>query len=431
MEQSGMPDAKGRRKRLLLVSTRLFWPADAGHRILLYNYCRGLCDHYHYDIYMYSFLEYGQCYDEKDKPYFIKKVYKASQPGKLQVLLNILRHSLIGRKRWSFQSSLYYSKYNEKKIEELIRKIKPDAVMMDLDRLSRYYISLKDFKGLKTIFMEDALSKRYLRQIKAVRNDSGISGRYEGYLPKWVNRIINAGFLRNFILKEESKRLESEELEAAKNFDALIYVNRFETGDMNRRSGRNNAYTVTMGADCDYFGEDIKVEKIPNTLSFVGNMTVAANADSVRMIMDKIIPLIPSKPVIHFIGEAPDPLREEYRDDPRCVFEGTVKDIRKYVKETCVVLSPVAYGTGVKTKTIEGMAMSMPVVTNYLGIDGLSAEPGKDLLMSDDFGEMAQMVDELLHDEKKREMLGKNGYEYARRMHRWEDIYKVFGEIGF
>ena len=77
------------------------------------------------------------------------------------------------------------------------------------------------------------------------------------------------------------------------------------------------------------------------------------------------------------------------------------------------------------------MAMSMPVVTNYLGIDGLSAEAGKDLLMSDDFREMAQMVEELLHDEKKREMLGKNGYEYARRMHRWEDIYKVFGEIGF
>ncbi|MCR4892123.1 MAG: glycosyltransferase [Lachnospiraceae bacterium] len=380
---------------------------------------------------MYSFLEYGQSYCDKDKPYFIKKVFTAGQPGYLQIIGNMVRHSLAGRNRWSFQSSLYYSKNNERRIENLVRRIKPHAVMMDLVRLSRYYTSMKNFHGLKTIFMEDALSKRYLRQIQAVRNDSGISGRYEKYLPKWFSRLINSRFLRNFILKEESKRLVTEELEAARNFDALIYVNRFETEDMNKGSGRNNAYTVTMGADCDYFGEEIEVEKVPNTLSFVGNMTVAANADSVRMIMDKILPLIPSRPVIHFIGAAPESLRREYRHNPQCVFEGMVPDIRKYVKSTMVVLSPVAYGTGVKTKTIEGMAMSMPVVTNYLGIDGLSAKVGKDLLMSDDFAEMARMVEDLLHDEKKRRELGKNGHEYAKRMHRWEDIYKVFGEMGF
>lgn len=425
------PESSGKRKRLLLVSTRIFWPADVGHKILLYNYCKGLYDHYHYDIYVYSFLEYGQSFCEKDKPYFIKKMFPAVQPGYPQIVGNIVRHSLIGRNRWSFQSSLYYSRYNQKRIEKLIRKIKPDAVMVDLDRLSRYYPSLKGFDGLKTIFMEDALSKRYIRQLRAVRNDSGISGRYEGYLPGWVNRVINLRFLKNLILKEESKRLKTEELEAARNFDALIYVNRFETEDMNKRSGRNNAYTVTMGADCDYFGEEIKIKKVPGTLSFVGNMTVAANADSVRMIMDNIIPLIPSRPVIHFIGEVPDSLREEYRYNPQCVFEGVVDDIRKYVKSTMVVLSPVAYGTGVKTKTIEGMAMSMPVVTNYLGIDGLSVRVGKDLLMSDDYAEMADMVEQLLHDEKKRLELGRNGREYAKSMHRWEDIYKVFGEIGF
>ncbi len=421
----------GKRKRLLIVSTRIFWPADVGHKILLYNYCRGLYDYYHYDICVYSFLEYGQSFCEKDKPYFIKKVFSAKLPGIPQSTGNIIRHSLAGRDRWSFQSSLYYSGYNQKRIEALIRKIKPDAVMVDLDRLSRYYAALKDYDGLKTIFMEDALSKRYLRQLQAVRNESGPGGRYEGYLPGWIKRIIHLRFIRNLILKEESKRLWTEELTAARNFDALIYVNRFETEEMNRRSGRNNAYTVTMGADFDYFGEEIGIEKVPGTLSFVGNMTVAANADSVRMIMDKIIPLIPSRPVIHFIGEVPDSLRQEYRGNPQCVFEGVVDDIRKYVKSTMVVLCPVAYGTGVKTKTIEGMAMSMPVVTNYLGVDGLSAEVGKDLLMSDDFQEMADMVEELLHDEKKRFELGKNGREYAGRMHRWENIYKVFGEIGF
>ena len=234
-----------------------------------------------------------------------------------------------------------------------------------------------------------------------------------------------------FILKEESKRLEIEEFETANKYDALIYVNKFEAEEMNKRAGRNNAYVVTMGADCDYFGEKISVNKLPNTLSYVGNMTVAANADAVRMIMDKILPLIHSKPVIHFIGKVPESLKKEYVNNEQCVFEGMVDDIRVSVKKTSVMLLPIAYGTGVKTKVIEGMAMSMPVVTNGLGIDGLSVEVGRDLLMSDDFEEMASMVEELLNDEYKCEELGKNGFMYSSTMHRWDEIYKVFAEIGF
>ena len=421
----------GRRKRLLLVSTRIFWPADVGHKILLYNYCRGLHDLYHYDIYVYSFLEYGQGLCEKERPYFIKRVFPALRPGYLQTGKNYLKHSLFRRKKWSFQSLLYYSESNQERIRDLVRVLKPDAVMLDLVRLSRYYPALKGFGGLKTVFMEDALSKRYLRQLRAVRNAAGIGGRYERYLPGWVCRIINSYPLKNLILREESRRLLAEELEAAGNYDALIYVNRLEAGDMNRRSGRNNAYTVTMGADCDYLGQDLRVKKVPDTLSFVGNLTVAANADAVRMIMDRIMPLIPGRPVIHFIGEVSDSLRKEYGGNPQCVFEGRVDDIRKYVKSTMVVLCPVAYGSGVKTKTIEAMAMGMPVVTNFLGADGLSAVSGRDLLVSDDFKEIAWLTGELLQDEKKRTELGKNGREYAKRMHRWEDIFRVFAEIGF
>ena len=81
MKTNGMD---GKRKRLLLVSTRIFWPADVGHKILLYNYCRGLYDQYHYDIYVCSFLEYGQAFSNEDKPYFIKKVFQARKPGVLE-----------------------------------------------------------------------------------------------------------------------------------------------------------------------------------------------------------------------------------------------------------------------------------------------------------------------------------------------------------
>lgn len=419
-----------KRKKLLFVTTRLFWPTDEGHKVLLYNYCKGLYEHYNYDIYLYSFLEEGQDPNDGTKPDFIKKIYTARQPNIGRKIGNVLHYSLLSPERWSFQSSMFYSKSNIRIIQKLIEKIKPDSIIVDMIRLSPYYTAIKTFEGPKILFMEDALSKRYIRQIKAASTESGIAGRFSSNLPAFVNKAINSKALKNRILVSESKRLEKEELRAALNYDGVIYVNKIEADEMNQKSGKNNSYTVTMGADCDYFGAPIEVEKVPNTLSYVGNMGVAANADAVRMIMEKIIPLIPSKPVIHFIGNAPENLRNEYKDNPQCVFEGRVDDIRLSVRATEVVLSPIAYGTGVKTKVIEGMAMSMPVVTNYLGIDGLSVQVGRDLLMSDDFAEMAKMVEELLHNPEKRSELGRNGYTYALKNHRWEDIYKVFGQMG-
>ena len=418
------------RKKLLFVTTRLFWPTDEGHKVLLYNYCKGLHEYYKYDIYLYSFLERGQEVKKDGQPAFIKKVYAARPVNAWQKIRGVVCRSILPPGRWSFQSAMYFSRANVRNIQRLLEKLQPDAVIVDMIRLSPYFCAVRDCKGPRLLFMEDALSKRYIRQIQAASTESGIAGRFGESLPGFVNRIINAKMFKNRILAGESRRLEKEEVRAARSYDSVIYVNAAEAREINQKSGRENSNTETMGPHCYYFGAPIEVEKIPNTLSYVGNMGVAANADAVRMIMDKILPLIPSRPVIHFIGSAPEDLKKEYKDHPQCVFEGRVDDVRMSVRATEVVLSPIAYGTGVKTKVIEGMAMSMPVVTNALGIDGLSVRVGRDLLMSDDFHEIAAMVEDLLHDPGKRNELGQNGYAYALENHRWEDIYKVFGQMG-
>lgn len=282
-------------KKLLFVTTRLFWPTDEGHKVLLYNYCKGLNEYYGYDIYLYSFLEKGQDPDKSDKPKFIKKINTAKHLTTIQKIGNVLLHSFFSSEKWSFQSSMYYSKVNIENIQKLVREIKPDSIIIDMIRLSRYICAIQNFKGPKVLFMEDALSKRYIRQIAAASSESGIAGRFGSHLPWFVNKVINSRALKNHILMSESKRLEKEEVRAALNYDSVIYVNEIEAEEMNQKSGRKNSYTVTMGADCNYFAAPIEVEKVPNTLSYVGNMAVAANADAVRMIMDKIIPLCPDK----------------------------------------------------------------------------------------------------------------------------------------
>ena len=78
-------------KKLLFITTRLFWPTDSGRKVSLYYYCKGLHDKYGYDIYVYSFLEHGQSEILlKDKPDFIKDVRIAASVDKASKLKNLL-----------------------------------------------------------------------------------------------------------------------------------------------------------------------------------------------------------------------------------------------------------------------------------------------------------------------------------------------------
>jgi len=221
------------RKKLLFVTTRLFWPTDEGHKVLLHNYCRGLSEYYHYDIYLYSFLEAGQSVEQPGKPDYIKQIHTAAPLSTLQKAGNALRHSLVGKNRWSFQSAMYVSKTNGERIRRLIADMQPDAVMVDMIRLNHYYEALTDYHGPKILFMEDALSKRYPRQMQQKGSRADITGRYGAHLPKFITRIVNSAALRNAVLTAETKRLEMEEVEAARKFDSIIYVNSIEAGEMN------------------------------------------------------------------------------------------------------------------------------------------------------------------------------------------------------
>ena len=58
-------------------------------------------------------------------------------------------------------------------------------------------------------------------------------------------------------------------------------------------------------------------------------------------------------------------------------FSGKVSDLRGEVKKGMVFLAPIAYGTGIKTKILEAMAMEMPVVTNSVGAEGIPGVNGK------------------------------------------------------
>jgi glycosyltransferase involved in cell wall biosynthesis len=83
---------------------------------------------------------------------------------------------------------------------------------------------------------------------------------------------------------------------------------------------------------------------------------------------------------------------------------------------------PLRMGGGTRLKVLEAMAMGKAVVSTTVGAEGLSATPGRELLIADAPGDFAQAVVALLRDPARRAALGQAAHEFVAARFDWAAI---------
>lgn len=418
------------KKKLLLISTRRFWPVDIGRKYSLYHYCRGLYERYNYEISVFSFLEAGQkANDQVETPYFIHNIEYETSISKIEIAKNIFS-SFCFLKNWPLQCSLYFSKKNCARIKEIVESYDPNVIIVDMIRLAPYLKAISGSRAMKVLDTDDLLSIRYEQQLYNSSSRANITGNYSGHFSSSLNRFINSSFLRRGILKYEAAAMRKMEQYYGDAYDKVVLVSKSETEQLQRvLHTKNKVFTVTVGCDVEYYSEKLNVFPEEDALSFVGNFNTSANVDSLAYIIHDILPRIKQKVELHAIGKCPKEVEARFQTDS-VKFTGMVDDLRTYVKKTHVFIAPIVYGSGIKTKIIEAMGMGMPVVTNSIGAEGLSVHNGRELFIADDPQELANITMQLLNDPELRKEIGRRGQQYVRENHDWNKIYDVFGEMG-
>ena len=85
---------------------------------------------------------------------------------------------------------------------------------------------------------------------------------------------------------------------------------------------------------------------------------------------------------------------------------GVVENVAGIMQRAAVVICPLRFGTGVKTKVIEALAAGKAVAATSVGAEGLENGKGRALLVSDDPTEFARNVVLLVRDPERRRSLG-------------------------
>lgn len=415
--------------KVLFITTRLIYPVNDGRKVVLYNYCKGLAERHNCEVKLFTLLDEEE--SNIEQPGFISEVYRAELPTKIEKVKNILFKSLILNK-WPLQVSLYYSKKTQKRLNNIIDEYNPDVVICDMARTAEYLKNLDKLKFNKILDMDDILSKRYRRQYENGSLGSDALGAYSKKLPYWINKTINKIDIMKFVLKKESKLLEKYEIDISKYYNKIIFVSPVESEEFNRKIGEEKSIDITIGVNYKYFSENIAQVKNDKNIVFLGNMQVAHNKDAIKSFLDNIFPFVSEKipdVKLRIVGKCTKEYKLDMSKYENVEVTGEVDDIRKYVQECSVAIAPLTYGSGIKTKILETMAMGIPIVTNSIGVEGIKLEDDKNVIVRNDPKDFALSIIDLLENEEIRLKIAEESKVFIRENHQWENILVKFKNI--
>lgn len=412
-------------KKILILSERLPFPPTSGTKNLLFNYCKILHNELGMEVINISFLEQED--DVEKKPDFISKSYVLPNPSSKAKVQNLLVKTLIQHK-YPMQVSLFWDKKIKAEIDKIVEKENPDYVISDFIRTTEY---LKDFKGFKIADLQDLLSLRYERQLKLDIDTMNPYGAYLYRIPVIVQKVLQFSFIKQAVMKTEIKLLKNFEKNVGMQYDRVMFVANREGQIFDSILGERKALVAPLGVDYNFFSQKMNVEKIPHSIAFMGALNVAHNENGIIHFAQSVFPIvlksIPDAKLYIIGGGVTDGIKQLVSDN--VILTGRVEDVRVTIESCQIFICPLQFGSGIKTKNLEAMAMGMPIVTTTIGAENIDAEDKKDWLVADEDGKFAEKVVELLNDKELRKLIGENGQNFVKEHFAWRLAQEAFDEV--
>ena len=184
---------------------------------------------------------------------------------------------------------------------------------------------------------------------------------------------------------------------------------------------------IPNGVNIDYFIPGREAQE-PCSLVFTGNMDYAPNADAALFLLEKIYPEV-KKSVnqirIYLCGRNPGKNLLKHHNGRDIRITGFVDDIRPFVQRASLFVSPLRYGSGLKNKVLEAMAMGKPVLASPVSSEGISGlENDRNIIQMTDLEgrNWAETIIRLLTQPENLIRIGKNARALVEKHYSWENI---------
>jgi polysaccharide biosynthesis protein PslH len=184
-----------------------------------------------------------------------------------------------------------------------------------------------------------------------------------------------------------------------------------------------NFALIPYGTDTEYF-HPVPVAKEPKTLVFHSHFGYPPNIAAALEFANVIFPLVRQEEpdaVFHLVGAAPGPEVLALASRPGIRISADLPDLRPAVCSASVYVCAIRYGTGLKSKVLEALAMRMPIVGYHPGSTvGIDCVYGRHLLAAETPQEFAARVVDLLRNPERASDIAQAGRKLVEEKYSWE-----------
>lgn len=190
------------------------------------------------------------------------------------------------------------------------------------------------------------------------------------------------------------------------------------------RLGTENAVVVPNGATIPERLPTPTHEPTHPVVTMVGLLAYEANADAAGFFVEEILPILrASCPSVELrlVGRT-GPVVNTIAGTPNVTIVGEVPDVTTELALADLVAVPIRFGGGTRLKVLEAFAQRVPVVSTAVGIEGIEAVPGRDLLVADEPAAFAEACRSVIERPELRRRLTDAAFELVSARYRWESI---------
>ncbi len=322
-----------------------------------------------------------------------------------------------------------YDHYKNIYQTNLDNTIKPHKAFFNLFSRESYHVSRfvsKDFRDklievLKSedfdvVQLETLYLTPYIETIKAHSNAIIAMRSHNIEFEIWERITSNTRFLpKKWYLKHLTDKLKKYELERLNDYDYLIAVSDRDLKKFKQLGYKNGAMASPIGLELKNYVTISR--KSANSICFIGALDWRPNREGLDWFIANVWPdLSREMPDLKFhIAGRNTPADLINNRVKNIVVHGEVPNAVEFINSHNVMIVPLFSGSGMRVKILEGMALKKTIVTTSLGMEGIDAGHGKELLIADTPEAFKQAIELALSDQNLRDNIGKSAQEFVQQ----------------